>query len=126
MRIINNALELKATIDALEKKDTLLQEELTIQYHATANSLTPGNMLKSALHKIIPSNGVGGVLKTAGSLGLGLLGSRLTGGLPLLSGNNIAGSLAKMIATKSVMKNTGKFSAYGKAIYHNFFKKKDE
>lgn len=126
MRIINNAGELKATIEALKKKDKILKEELIIQYHSTVNSLTPGNMIKSAMHKIIPSNGVGEVLKTAGSLGLGLIGNRLTGGVPLLSGNNIAGSLARMIATKSVMKNTGKFSAYGKAIYHNFFKKKDQ
>lgn len=126
MRVINNATELSETIDTLEKKDKILREELTVQYQATMNGLTPGNMIKSALHKMIPSNGVGTVLKTAGSLGLGLIGNMITGGIPLLSGNNIAGSLAKMVATKSVMKNTGKISAYGKAIYHNLFKKKGQ
>lgn len=124
MSQIKNSGELRMAIQNLERKDTLLKQELIFSYHSAVDSIKPSNMIKSALHRIVPDNGFGSVLKTAGSLGLSMIGGKLTGGGALLSGNNIAGSLAKMVATKSIVNNTSNISAYGKAIYRNLFKKK--
>jgi len=70
---INNALELRIAIEALEAKRQLQKHELISQFHETADSLKPGNLIKSAMGNIMPSAVLGSVLKTAGTVGVGLL-----------------------------------------------------
>lgn len=117
---INNKSELELAIRTLEAKKILQQQDLSAQYHETLESVSPGNLIKSAVGSI---NGET-VLKTAVALGAGLLGSRLsifkgaTG-----TGKSIINGLVKTMAAKTVLGNADKIKAYGKAIIKNFSNK---
>ncbi|MFT3979133.1 MAG: hypothetical protein QM687_01595 [Ferruginibacter sp.] len=120
--MINNAEELDRAIEALEHTRKSQEKELVEQFHATKESLRPGNLIKSSLGKLGSSDVIGPVLKTAGSLGITLLTSKLMGGAPAVSGTkNILGSVLKQSAVKSVVKNFDTIKAYGLSIFQNVF-----
>lgn len=122
---INNAQELKVAIEKLELRKKIQEEELVAQFHSTIENLKPANLIKSAIGNIQPSAVVGTVLKTAGSIGLGLLSNKLMGGSVAAStGKKILSSLLNRTATETVANNAGTIKAYGRAIIHNLFSKK--
>jgi hypothetical protein len=123
--IINNSRELEEAIQALEQKKITQEKELVEQFHATVESFKPGNLIRSSLGKLGKSELLGPVLKTAGSLGLGLLTNKLMGGAVVAKGaGNVFSSLLRQQAGRAVINNFDKIKAYGAAIYKNMFTKK--
>jgi len=122
---INNAAELEMAIQELELKKTAQEKELVEQFHTTVESFKPGNLIRSSLGKLGKSDFLGPVLKTAGSLGLGLLTNKIMGGAVAAKGaGNVIGSLMRQQAGRAVINNFDKIKAYGAAIYKNMFTKK--
>ncbi|RYY44209.1 MAG: hypothetical protein EOO06_18530 [Chitinophagaceae bacterium] len=121
---INNEAELDLAIEQLELKKKRQEEELIQHFHATVDSFKPGNMIKSAVGKIGNPAVIGTILKTAGSLGVGFLTTKLAGGAAATStGRSVIGSLLKQSAAKTVFGNFDKIKAYGLSAYKNIFGK---
>lgn len=122
---ITNAQDLQAAIARLEAKSKIQEEELKLQFHDTVQSLKPGNMIKSAFSNIPAAAVIGTVLKTAGTLGVGMLTSKIVGGGAAAStGRKLVGSLLNQTASRTVANNMDKVKAYGAAIIHNLISKK--
>ena len=122
---INNSTELRAAIARLELKKKTEETELIVHVHETVEHLKPANMIKSAIGKIIPANVLGTVLKTAGTVGVGLLTSKITSGRAVAStGKKLFSSLLSQTASHAAVNNIDKIKAYGIAIFNNLFKKK--
>lgn len=122
---INNAAELNIAIQQLELKKKRQEEELTQHFHDTVDSFKPKNMIKSAVSKIGDPGVISTILKTAGSLGVGFLTTKLAGGAAATSsGRSVISSLLKQSAAKSVFSNFDKIKAYGVSTFHNLFGKK--
>ena len=122
--MINNEEELALAIQQLELKKKRQEEELIGHFHATVDSFKPGNLIKSAVSKIGDPSVIGTILKTAGSLGVGLLTTKLAGGAAATStGRGLIGSLLKQSAAKTVFSNIDKIKAYGLSTYKNLFGK---
>jgi hypothetical protein len=123
---ITNAQDLKNAIARLEAKSKVQEEELKEQFHVTIESLKPGNMIKSAISQIPASAVIGNVLKTAGTLGVGILTSRIAGaGAAAGAGRNILGSVLSETAKRTFANNIDKIKAYGTAVVHNLINKKE-
>ena len=122
---INNTLELRMAIEKLEAKKQLQKQELITQFHETAESMKPGNLIKSAMGNIMPSEVLGNVLKTAGSVGVGLLTGKLMGGVVGVSTcGKLLSNLLNQTSTRTVVNNVDTIKAYGTAIINNLFKSK--
>jgi hypothetical protein len=125
MMSINNSTELRAAIERLELKKKSEEKELIVHFHETVEYLKPANMIKSAIGKIIPANILGTVLKTAGTVGVGLLTSKIAGGTAVAStGKKLFSSLLSQTASHAAVNNIDKIKAYGIAIFNTLFKKK--
>lgn len=118
---INNSQELKEMIVELEAKQKMQQQELLTQFHVALESLRPMNLIKSSLGKIASPHLVSSVLKTAGSIGIGLLTNKI-GGIGLASSGikTFMGGVVKQSVTSTLLGNVDKIKAYGTAIMHNF------
>ncbi|MBC7866399.1 MAG: hypothetical protein H7X88_02590 [Gloeobacteraceae cyanobacterium ES-bin-316] len=122
---ISNTAELRTAIQILESKKQVQQRELVDQFHVTVESLKPGNLIKSAIGNIVPVEVLGGILKTAGTVGVGLLTSKIVGGAAVASkGRGILSGLLSQTATRTVVNNMDTIKAYGTAIIQNLFIKK--
>ncbi len=122
---IKNAEELQEAIRQLELKKAAQEQDLTDGFHAKMESLKPGNLIKSSLGSIGKSDLLMPVLKTAGSIGLGLLTNKLVGGATAARGaRSVFGSIMRQQAGRTVINNFDKIKAYGAAIYKNLFTKK--
>ncbi len=122
--IVTNSKELREAILSLESKKKIQQKELIDQFHVTVESLKPGNLIKSAVSKIMPVDVLETVLKTAGTVGMGLLTTKLMGGAAVASkGKALLGGLLTQSATKTVVNNIDTIKAYGTAIIQNLFSK---
>jgi hypothetical protein len=122
---INNYRELVIAIEELEQKRKRQEADLVEHFHGTVDSFKPGNLLKSAVGKIGNPAVIGTILKAAGSLGVGLLTTKLAGGAAATSsGRGLIGSLLKQSAAKTVFSNIDKIKAYGVSAYRNLFGKK--
>lgn len=123
--MINNEEELALAIAQLEQKRKVQEKELIEHFHATMDSFKPANLLKSAVSKVGNPAVIGTILKTAGSLGVGFLTTKLAGGAAATSsGRSVLSSLLKQSAAKTVFKNIDKIKAYGVSAYKNLFGKK--
>lgn len=123
--IINNAAELEQAIEALEQTKKVQEKELVEHFHATVEGLKPMNLIKSSLGKVGASGLLGPVLKTAGSIGLGLLTNKIVGSTAAANGaRSIFGGIMRQQAGRAVINNFDKIKAYGAAIYKNLFTKK--
>ena len=92
--IITNSKELKEAIVNLESRKKIQQKELIDHFHVTVESLKPGNLLRSAVSKIMPVDVFETVVKTAGTVGMGLLTTKLMGGAAVASkGKALLGGL---------------------------------
>ena len=119
---INNTRELELMIEELEAAKKLQQLELLAQFHVAVDSLRPMNLIKSSLGKIASPHLVSSVLKTAGSIGIGLLTNKLAGvGLASSGIKTLMGGVVKQSVTSTLLGNVDKIKAYGTAIYNNFF-----
>jgi len=122
---ISNHQELLVAIEQLELKRKRQEDELVDHFHATVESFKPGNLLRSAVSKIGHSEMIGNVLKTAGSLGMGVLTTKLAGGgLAVGGARGLISSVVKQSALKAVFKNFDAIKAYGLSTYKNLFNKK--
>lgn len=122
---ISNVQELKLAIKQLEAKSKKQEEELKLQFKATAESLKPGNLIRSSLEGIPAAAVIGTILKTAGSLGVGMLTSKIVGaGAAASTGRKLVGGLLNQTATQAVSHNVDTIKAYALAILHSFSKKK--
>lgn len=119
---INNSRELEQIILELEAAKKLQQQELLTQFHVAVDSLRPMNLIKSSLGKIASPHMVSTVLKTAGSIGIGLLTNKI-GGVGMASSGikTFMGGVVKQSVTSTVLGNVDKIKAYGTAIFNNFF-----
>lgn len=122
---ITNSEELEMAIAELERRKVIQESILKSQLQTTGESLKPGNLLKSAWHKITgPGDARSMVLKAAGGVGVGLLTKKLL----LDKSTSMIGSLVrnavKATAANKVIGNADKIKAYGTAIFNNLFKKK--
>src|SRR5688572_4613692 len=114
---INNAKELQLAIRQLEAKSKEQEEALKLQFRETAQSFKPGNLIKSGLEGIPAAAVIGTILKTAGSLGVGMLTSKIVGGGAAAStGRKLVGGLLNQTATQAVANNVDKIKAYTLAI----------
>ena len=119
---INNSQELEQKIGELEAAKTLQQHELLTQFHVAIDSLRPMNLIKSSLSKIASPHLVSTVLKTACSIGIGLLTNKIAGvGLASSGIKTFMGGVVKQSLTSTVLGNVDKIKAYGIAIFNNFF-----
>jgi hypothetical protein len=124
---ISNSQELKQAIRSLELKKEVQEREVIDQFNVTVESLKPGNLIKSAVSKIMPVDVFQTVVKTAGSVGMGLLTSKLLGGAAAASkGKALLGGLLTQTATKTVTNNMDTIKAYGTAIIQNLFTKSNK
>lgn len=123
--MIKNSAELATAIKALEEKRAVQEEDLAATFQKTLDGFKPGNMLRSALGDTGPASVIGGILKTAGTVGVGLLTSRiLAGGAAASAGRSFVGNILNRTATNAVVNNFDKMKAYGTAIFQNVFGKK--
>ena len=122
---INNSQELEKMIAELEVKQKMQQQELLKQFHVALESLRPMNLIKSSLGKIASPHLVSSVLKTAGSIGIGLLTNKI-GGIGLASSGikTFMGGVVKQSVTSTLLENIDKIKAYGTAIMNNFLRSK--
>ncbi len=124
---INNAQELRAAIELLEVKKKTQEQELVVQFHETKDSLKPGNLIKSAVGKIVPAHVLGNILKVGSTVGLGLLTSKITGAAAGAStGKKILSTLLSQTASSAAVVNADKIKAYGIAIINTLFKKNNK
>lgn len=123
---INNVKELEAAILELEGKKARLRKEIIADFKTTVESLKPVNLIKSSFRNPNTYNIARTVLKTAGGLGLGLLTTKLTGGMLGKKSvpKSIIGGLVKSSLSAAVLGNSDKIKAYGTAIFKNLFGKK--
>ena len=119
---INNSQELEKMIAELEAKQKMQQQELLKQFHVSLESLRPMNLIKSSLGKIASPHLVSSVLKTAGSIGIGLLTNKI-GGIGLASSGikTFMGGVVKQSVTSTLLENIDKIKAYATAIMNNFW-----
>ncbi len=122
--IITNSKELRQAILSLELKRKVQEQAVVEQFHVTVESLKPGNLIRSAVGKIMPVDVFETVVKTAGTVGMGLLTSKLVGGAAAASkGKALLGGLLSQTATRTVVNNMDTIKAYGTAIFQNLFSK---
>ena len=121
---ISNSHELKQAIKGLELKKEVQEREVIDQFNITVESLKPGNLIRSAVSKIMPVDVFETVVKTAGTVGMGFLTTKLMGGAAVASkGKALLGGLLTQTATKTVVNNIDTIKAYGTAIIQNLFSK---
>ena len=125
---ISNSRELEQQIEELEKRKIIQQQELVAQFHSTVDSLRPANLIKSSLGKLGSPQVLGTVLKTAGSIGIGLLTNKMAGASGLASSGvkTFLGGLFKHSLTNTVLGNADKIKAYGIAIFNNIIGNKNK
>jgi hypothetical protein len=124
---INNIQDLNLAIATLESRKTIQEKMLRNQFNETVESFKPKNLIKAAYKSATENGGAGSLLlKAAGGIGAGLLGNNLLVGKGGGLLGKIAGTAINAGALDSVVNNTDKISAWGKAIYRNLFKKKKE
>lgn len=121
---INNRQELEARIVEYEKKKVIQESLLVSQFHATKESLRPGNIVKKAFSNFgTPGTVAHTILKAAGGIGMGLLTKQILGKSNSLTGK-LLNTAVELTAGTGMYKSTDKLKAYGIAIYHNLFKNK--
>jgi len=122
--IISNSQELQQAILNLETKKKVQERALIDQFQVTVESLKPGNLIRSAVSKIMPVDVFETVVNTAGTVGMGFLTTKLMGGAAVASkGKALLGGLLTQTATKTVVNNIDTIKAYGTAIIQNLFSK---
>ncbi len=121
---INNRVDLDSAIASLESSRSLQEKQLRIQFNETVESFKPKNLIKAAYKSATENGGAGSLLlKAAGGIGAGLLGGNLLAGKGGSLISKLAGTALNAGAVDTVINNTDKISAWGKAIYRNLFKK---
>ncbi len=121
---ISNSEELRQAILSLELKKKVQERALIDHFHATVESLKPGNLIRSAVSKVMPVDVFETIIKTAGTVGMGLLTTKLMGGVTVASkGKALLGGLLTQTATKTIVNNIDTIKAYGTAIIQNLFSK---
>lgn len=121
---INNRSDLDSAIASLESRRLVQEKELRIQFNETVESFKPKNLIKAAYKSATENGGAGSLLlKAAGGIGAGLLGNNLLAGKGVSLISKIASTAINAGAVDTVINNTDKISAWGKAIYRNLFKK---
>jgi hypothetical protein len=122
-----NIAELKAAIAVLEAQKKLQQQELVQHFQATKESLKPANLFRAAVGNIDKSGVLNTVIKTASTIGAGLIAGKLVGGsTAVASGQGLLRFFLKQAASSGILSNKDKIKAYGTAIYNNLFAKKDK
>lgn len=123
----NNTAELKAAIQRLEEQKNTQQQDLIQHFHATKESLKPGNLIKSAFGSIDGAGVLGTAMKTAGAIGASLIAGKIAGGgAAVQGGRGLMRMLLKHAAGIGLVNNRDKIKAYSTAIYNNIFAKKDK
>lgn len=123
----NNTAELKAAIEQLEAQKKRQQQDLIQHFHATKESLKPGNLFRSAISSIDGAGILGTAMKTAGTIGASLIAGKLVGGgAAVQGGRGIMRMFLKQAAGTGIINNRDKIKAYGTAIFNNLFSKKNK
>lgn len=122
---IKNSADLKAAILELEDRKQREKEELTRNFHAFTESLTPMNLLKSTFNKVKNSPGIqGSVLKAGLGLGVGLLSKQLLIGRSTGIVKGLLGNAFKMGVMNLVAKNTDTIKSTGARFLKTLFSRK--
>src|SRR4051794_18264239 len=120
---ISNKKELDEAILELEKLKVTQYNLLISQYRETAESLKPGNLIRSSVQSIVHSpQARAGIIKTVAGFAIGMLTKKLFFKKSGSFAKKLIGNALKMGVAKTAISNTDKIKAYGTAIYHNLFK----
>jgi hypothetical protein len=123
----NTTAALKAAIQQLEEQKKMQQQELVQHFYVTKESLRPANLFRSAVSNIDAAGILGTVIKTAGTIGAGLLAGKLAGGgAAVEGGRGLLRMFLKQAAGNGIINNRDKLKAYGIAIFNNLFSKKNK
>ena len=123
----NTTAALKAAIQQLEEQKKMQQQELVQHFYVTKESLRPANLFRSAVSNIDAAGILGTVIKTAGTIGAGLLAGKLAGGGAAVGGGRgLLRMFLKQAAGNGIINNRDKLKAYGIAIFNNLFSKKNK
>jgi len=110
---IKNSEDLKIAIRELEQKELRQKEQLTTNFHAFKETLTPLHLLKSTFNKVKETPGITStILKASLGLGVGILSKKLFFG-------KSPGILRKVIGSAVQMGLAGLVAKKTDAIKHN-------
>jgi hypothetical protein len=123
---ITSVTELRQAIVGLESQRKLQGEALNQQFNSALEILRPENLLNRAVQSMLPSGDLAGeIIGTS----VGLLSGLITGKLVTGSGKNIFrrlfGTIAQVVVTTLVAKNSEWIKSWGSYIIHYFFGKKE-
>lgn len=121
---ITNKTELDAAIKKLEANKIIQEQEMVSQFRNTVETFKPVNILKSVVGDFASKDVISSVFKTAGSIGISLLTTKLLGSAGTSSAKKILGSLLQQTVSQTAINNVDKIKAYGTAIFHNLFSNK--
>ncbi len=122
---INNYSDLHAAIATLEQQKEVQKDKLTEQFHATIESLKPINLLKTSLNKAVHSPGtVGNIIKSAVSLGVGLLSKKILIGKSTGVAKKLFGAAIKFGVAGLVSKQSNSIKSGGLNLLGKIFKSK--
>lgn len=124
---INNATDLQSAIVELEKRKVIQESLLKEQFHETRESLKPLNLIKSSFSKLTHTPEIrDGVFKTVAGVGIGLLTKNMFLGQAIPLVKSLVGKSVEESVDKTIKNGADTIKAYGTAIYHNIFGKKNK
>ena len=122
---INNSADLKVAIQKLEQQKEIHKELLIEQFHKTAESLKPINILKNSLNKVVHSPGtVENIINTAVSLGVGLLSKKLLIGKSSSIVKKLLGTAMEFGVAGLISKQSSSIKSGGLNLLSKIFKSK--
>lgn len=121
---IHNSKDLDEAIIELEKRKVNQKNALIEQFERSKSSVMPVNLIKNSISSLTHTPEVReGAIKTVAGIGIGLL----TKNMFLGSATPLIKSLVQSAIEKGVQgglaESTLAIKSYGKAIWHNLFKK---
>ena len=121
---IHNSKDLEEAIIVLEKRKVTQKIALIDQFERTKSSVMPVNLIRNSISSLAHTPEVrDGAIKTVAGIGIGLL----TKSMFLGTATPIIKSLVETAIEKGVQnglsESTLAIKSYGKAIWHNLFKK---
>ncbi len=124
---INNASDLKASIEYLERKN-LMQKNVIIEiYNDTLESLKPMNLLKSSFSKIVRSPGlVENIIDATVGLGAGFLSRKILIGKSAGILKKLLGSAVEFGVAGLITKNSGVIKNIGLGLFNKIFHSKNK
>ena len=123
---IKNADDLKAAISELKAREIREKLELKNNFHQFTESIKPGNLIRSSLHKVTsnPSGIAGSVIKASIGFGVGMLSKKLLVGRSTSLVKKLAGQAVKLGVTGLIARKSDQIKYAGLKFLTNIIGKK--